>query len=102
MDLEWSEAQRAALRPKWKLYQEQVASCRALAQYHLRGLQAETAMAVATWAEADTLVQLMASYAGVFDNAAGLDSWLRLEAQAWADLSATCMEVGGCMELGGC
>ena len=93
-DLDWSEAQREALRPRWALYQEQVASCRILAQYHLRGLQKDTATAVATWAAAETLPQLMESYAGVFDNAAGLDAWLRLEATAWADLAAFLCTVG--------
>ena len=93
-DLEWSEAQREALRPMWALYQEQVASCRALAQPHLRGLQTNTAAAAATWAAAETLPQLMGSYTGVFGNTAGLDAWLRLEAIAWADLAAGLFAVG--------
>ena len=93
-DLEWSEAQREALRPKWALYREQIASCRALALPHLRGLQTNTAAAAATWAAAETLPQLMESYTGLFDNAAGLDAWLRLETTAWGDLAACLFEVG--------
>ena len=87
-DLDWSEAQRAALCPQWARYQQQVASCRTLAQRCLFGLQADTSAAVAKWATAKTLPELMASYASVFDNASGLDAWLRLEAMAWAEISA--------------